>query len=86
MTPDEQLALWVEGESFHNGDPKDPQSECCPDFSCCKPELLQPVEVRRAFVAASDRERHKFLMAFLQAAVAKLPAKVHVAGSDPNPS
>jgi len=81
MTSDEQLALWVKGESVHNGDKEDPESECCPDFSCCQPDLLQPVEVRRAFQAASDSERFKFLSTFLGAALAKLPVKTHIAGT-----
>lgn len=31
-----------------------PQSggECCPDFSCCEPHLAEPLEQRRAYVAA----------------------------------
>lgn len=66
---DEQLDLWVKGESHHvnvHGD-----EECCPDFSCCKPEMLQPVEIRVAFKNASPRQRDKFLMAFLGALFSK---------------
>ncbi len=33
---DNQLEEWVKGISIHNT--KD--EECCPDFSCCKPEFL----------------------------------------------
>jgi hypothetical protein len=100
MTSEEQLKLWVAGVSVHNDDvwynvvddagnvvdqKKLEGGECCPDFSCCEPELLQPVEVRRAFVAAGEREREKFLMAFLGAAVAKATPealKVHIAGGE----
>lgn len=63
---DEQLTRWVSGESVHvaaRGNLED--TECCPDFSCCRPQLLQPVEVRRAFVAADSGKRNEFLMAFL---------------------
>lgn len=35
----EQLDKWVEGESLHNHDAPVTGSECCPDFSCCIPEL-----------------------------------------------
>lgn len=67
---EEHLDLWVKGESHHvkvhAGDP-----ECCPDFSCCKPELLQPLEVRVAFSSASPRQRDKLLMAFLGALFTK---------------
>lgn len=82
MTYEQQLARWVAGESIHNGPKSSPKSSCTPDFSCCKPELLQPVEVRRAFVAANDRERNRFLGMFLSAAIAlAAPRKrVHITG------
>lgn len=65
MTPEEQLRLWVEGESVHDYD----TPQCCPDFSCCKPELKVEKTVREAFVAANERERESMLMAFLGAAL-----------------
>lgn len=74
MTPEEQLKSWVEGESIHN----DERDECCPDFSCCRPELLQPVEVRRAFQAGSEKQRNALLMEFLGALLAG--ENVHVVG------
>lgn len=100
MTTDEQLKLWVEGKSVHNDDKwiefvdgdgnvverrKMDGGECCPDFSCCKPELQAPREVREAFAAASPRERDKFLMSFLTAAIelAGHADKVYIAGRDP---
>jgi hypothetical protein len=51
-----QLALWVDGHPFHKGERKDPRSQCCPDFSCCQPQLLQPREVREAFKAAVEAD------------------------------
>lgn len=64
---DEQLSRWIEGESVHvnarGNNPED--AECCPDFSCCRSCLLQPVEVRRAFVSAGSEKRNDFLMMFL---------------------
>ena len=67
MTPEEQLELWVQGKPVHNKT----RDECCPDFSCCDPDLLAPTEVRKAFKAASEKERLKFLGQFLGALLAK---------------
>lgn len=47
MNNEEHLDAWVAGRSVH-----DDEDLCCPDFSCCFPELLWPVEQRRAFKAA----------------------------------
>ena len=55
MTTDEQLKLWVTGQSIHRGKRSDPRSECCPDFSCCKPELLAPESERREFVEHPEK-------------------------------
>lgn len=63
-TSQEQLDLWVNGESTHRQLQGD-DYECCPDFSCCHPTLLQPVEVREAFRSASLARRNLFLMPFL---------------------
>ena len=74
---DDQLAKWVAGESVHN----DERNECCPDFSCCKPELLAPKDVREKFVAADEEGRMAFLGHFLGAALALAgAAKVHIVG------
>lgn len=96
MTPDEQLNLWVDGKPVHNddrwysvvdeygnvvGNHKLDGGECCPDFSCCRPELLAPPEVRRAFRAASLKEREKFLSQFLAALLELEEKKVHIAGA-----
>lgn len=66
-THEEQLALWVKGESTHvkvllMGNES---FECCPDFSCCNPSLKAPYEERRHFAALSEQERTPMLMAFL---------------------
>lgn len=76
VASNEQLRLWVAGESVHSL-----VDECCPDFSCCYPSLQQPVEVRRAFVAAVPTERDQFLYAFLSALIALLAPneRVHIA-------
>ena len=77
MTSDEQLARWLRGEYVHN----DTRDECCPDFSCCKPELLAPQEEREAFVTLSDKDREHLLFTFLGRAIELAGSKkVHLAG------
>lgn len=51
MTSDEQLQEWLKGNSIHN----DTRNECCPDFSCCKPELLASEDERNQFVEAHKK-------------------------------
>ncbi len=58
---DEQLKLWVEGKSVHNAT----RDECCPDFSCCRPELLADKETRLMFLSGSEEIRHSMLIGFL---------------------
>lgn len=62
ITYQEQLDRWAGGESVHRS-----EGGCCPDFSCCKPELAADLDVRRAFVAAGEGERMAFLRTFFQA-------------------
>ena len=102
ITGDQQLERWVCGDAVHRQftlkivDEKGAvvetrgADECTPDFACCVPELLADEKVRRAFVAASEQDRHKFLSHFLGAALeldAKKrgfePAKVHIAEPPP---
>lgn len=73
-----QLSEWVEGRPFHNT----VDDECCPDFSCCRPELLAPRYAREAFEKADDSTRGGFLMGFLGGAfLTKDPTiKIHIAG------
>jgi hypothetical protein len=82
-THDEQLSEWLEGRNKHVvvGD----TYECCPDFSCCRPHLAQPTEVRRAFASADQRVRNKLLGAFLGALIANArpDLMVHVVAGDP---
>ena len=61
MTPDEQLAEWVKGNSIHNPD----RDECCPDFSCCDHSLLASEEDRKAFADGDQVVRDKLLAKFL---------------------
>jgi hypothetical protein len=41
----QQLILWLSGRSVHNA----VTGECCPDFSCCYPDLLSPQDERNRF-------------------------------------
>lgn len=61
MKPDEQLQRWVDGDPVHNDNhPAGIEGgECCPDFSCCKPDLLAPPEVRQAFQRACEEGDEK---------------------------
>ena len=82
MTSDEQLKKWVAGESVHNG--PHGEGECCPDFSCCKPNLQAAPEIRQAFAASDSKQRYKFLGGFLAAAISAMGGKdIYVAGGDP---
>ncbi len=67
-THEEQLQLWVSGQSVHvKSNIED--YECCPDFSCCGGDLA-PLKTREAFKAAVDRNDSKTIaemcMNFLQ--------------------
>jgi hypothetical protein len=46
-----QLNRWLRGESVHLDRP----DLCCPDYSCCQPELLAPREERELYVEARHR-------------------------------
>ncbi len=39
-----QTEAWVNGFSYHSQD----TDECCPDFSCCRPEMFQEDQSKRA--------------------------------------
>jgi hypothetical protein len=67
MTSDEQLKEWVKGNSIHNPD----RDECCPDFSCCDPELLAPEDERKRFAEGNDELRMQMCMIFLQRIIVK---------------
>ena len=79
-----QTLDWLNGKSTHN----DIDNECCPDFSCCKPELLVPKEIRQLFYNAEMANNHKIvdrlLSEFLSRLIDSIPSKpkVHIAGLD----
>jgi hypothetical protein len=51
----------VVGDPVHNQE----SDECCPDFPCCKVELLAPREEREKFAGASEDLRAAMLSVFL---------------------
>ena len=62
-----QLDLWVKGESIHNK----VDDECCPDFSCCVPDLQADKETRDRFANFNEAEREEMLVGFLGSALSK---------------
>ena len=91
MNISEQTKLWYEGKSIHNNDrmvndKKLQGGECCPDFSCCVPELQAPLEVRQVFYNAylkgDQATQDRLLMEFLgkMLAVKLSEEKVHIVG------
>ena len=61
ISTDEQLARWVAGDPVHNAS----RGECCPDFSCCQPQLLASLDVRQRFKRACDEGDEQAKMAML---------------------
>lgn len=79
MTADEQLVLWLEGDSRCPND----RDECCPDFSCCRPDFLADKKTRQAFVDGDEKTRMELLGMFLGNAFAVASEnKVYIAGVD----
>ena len=76
-----QVKWWAAGIPTHNpiGD------ECCPDFSCCQPQLLMGEAGRVAFLKAhesgDDETRHNMLMMCLGGLLSD--KNVYIAGEDP---
>ena len=78
---EKQLKAWVEGKPYH-------AKQCCPDFSCCEPELLADEGIRKTFyeVYKSGGNTDPFMLMFLEAGIkllteqGKIKKKVYVAG------
>lgn len=94
MTPNEQLTEWVRGNSIHNderyydvvddddnivGRDKMEGGECCPDFSCCQPDLKWGLEERIAY-ANNPAVRNRMLSTALSSLLLNTP-DVYVAGA-----
>ena len=69
-----QLQSWLQGKPVHDT----VNDQCCPDFSCCVPELLVPYETRKAFVEGTEETRTAMLSMFLGGAVAAIAPEVEV--------
>lgn len=82
MNTDEQLKKWVAGESLCPND----DGECCPDFSCCKPELQSDERTRQVFLNADEELRLSMLGTFMGKAFELAGhSKIYIAGiDDPN--
>jgi hypothetical protein len=78
-TAAEQLARWVAGESVCPNE----HHECCPDFSCCRPELQWPAARRQQYMAASRGEREKLMMSGLGALLSDAEVKAYVTRGEP---
>jgi hypothetical protein len=78
-TADEQLRMWIAGKSVCPNENR----ECCPDFSCCKPEYLWPEAMRRKFGAVGQGEREKMLMQGLGMALSSEGINAYVTRGDP---
>lgn len=74
----DQLSAWVAGWSFHDRE----HDQCCPDFSCCRPELLAPLKTRRLFAQrfrmGDDATTMAMLSSFLGNALAEAGPAVHI--------
>jgi hypothetical protein len=62
----------------------DGNGECCPDFSCCRPELLWPTKMRESFILASPEKRDEMLRTSVVEAISRMvpEEKVYVAGKN----
>ena len=79
-TPDEQIRRWVAGDAVC----PNTRHECCPDFSCCKPDLAWPIEKRSKFAIADQGTREKMMMGALGALVAETTdKKVYISRGEP---
>lgn len=75
---EDQMLKWVDGESVHIGTKT--EGQCCPDFSCCKPEFLWPKE-RREFFRDHPKARSEMLFQSLSALIADTGKNVYLTGS-----
>lgn len=78
---DHQVKHWAAGIPTHNpvGD------ECCPDFSCCQPQLLMDEKTRQVFLAAHESGDHetRSQMLVMSLGAALSGENVYIAGDGP---
>ena len=97
---DYQLDEWVKGNSIHNYQDKvinivDEDNnvvktitleggECCPDFSCCRPDLKWPAELREKFKESNQEVREQLLMMSLNQIAKEYKDIARVVTENPN--
>ena len=78
MTAKEQLDKWVAGESIHDHE----NDQCCPDFSCCNPDLAAHIGDREIFqkyyLEGNDSGTMTMLTGFLLNLIMKKKVNVHI--------
>lgn len=71
-----QLRLWVRGRSRHDL----VSDTCCPDYSCCRPELQAPLELREHYAALVTQGDLwgvlRLRLAFLQRTITEVSATI----------
>jgi hypothetical protein len=79
MTPKEQAEKWLKGESVHNSE----RDECCPDFSCCRPDIVTPTDEKGRFCKAMDEKDEETINQMLMIFLARSLPGAHVCGDVP---
>lgn len=93
ISPQQQLQDWAAGRVYHNDNRyirytsggvvtdvrKMRGGECCPDFSCCQPQLAWPLEERQKLLNADQSTRQEMLAMSLSAWIAFVGTKESVA-------
>lgn len=77
---EEQLRWWLEGDSRHNST----LDECCPDFSCCQPELQWGADERKTYVEAYNTGDEQVRDSMNQTALVRAIEHMHTKDSDFN--
>lgn len=72
---EEQLKRWVRGDSCHLIGKFD---SCCPDFSCCNPELLVNKKIRETFYAAYKQKNNQVVQGLLTTFLSAFLEKINV--------
>ena len=90
-----QLQEWLAGRPWHNpwapgaaqAFPDDrAKGECCPDFSCCRPDMIWAEDRRIAFVTATDEAREGMLFGALCGLTRTTDDQVYIAGQTEFPN
>lgn len=71
ISNDNRLRLWVKGSPIHDY----ANNLCCPDYSCCHPDLIASPAERDAFMRGTAAQRLRLEILFLN-------RLIHSAGID----